>query len=310
MTQAIKPAMTRRALMGAAALSLVGSRVTFAQTPLPVVATFSILADITRTIGGARVAVTSLVGPDGDAHVYQPTPADARALSGAKVVVVNGLGFEGWITRLVRSSGTKAEVITATRGITPLKAKEEHDHGHSHGTSDPHVWQDVGRMGTYVANIRDALIAADPEGRSLFEANASTYTALLTALDAEIKATIARVPPERRRVLLSHDAFQYFEKAYGLTVIAPRGVSTEAEPSARDVARIIRQLREQRITAVFLENVTDPRLASRIAQEAGVAVGGKLYSDALSGPNGPASTYLLLMRHNLAQFASALLPTG
>lgn len=275
-----------------------------------VVATFSILADFVRQVGGDRLALQTLVEPGGDAHVYTPTPADARALVAAKLVFINGLGFEGWVNRLIRSSGTKATVITATRGIVPLKAeKGGHDHGHaghSHGENDPHAWQSVANAKIYVANILAALVAADPAGREKFEANAKAYSATLDALEADIRATVARIPADRRKVITSHDAFQYFEKAYGVAFISPRGISTSAEPSPQAVGRIIRQIKAERIPAVFLENISDQRLMKRIADETGAKVGGTLYSDALTPAGGPASTYVDLMRHNLGQIAGAL----
>jgi zinc/manganese transport system substrate-binding protein len=290
----------------------------FAQNaPVPVVATFSILGDLVREVGGDRVAVSTLVGPDGDGHVYSPTPSDARRLSEARIVVANGLGFEGWISRLVRSSGTKATVVEASSGIKPLAGDDDHaDHGHkkaghgkaehSHGSVDPHAWQSVPNVKTYVANIRAALIAADPAGQAAYEANATAYLAKLDALDAQIRAAIANLPPERRKVITTHDAFAYFEAAYGLDFIAPQGVSTEAEASAKDVARIIRQMKKEKIGAVFLENVSDPRLTQQIARETGARIGGKLYSDALSPADGPAGTYIEMMRHNIRVLTEAL----
>ena len=288
------------------------SAIAFAQSPakVPVVATFSILADLVRKIGGERLVVTSLVGPDGDAHSYAPTPADARALAGARLVIVNGLGFEGWISRLIRSSGTKAQTVTATAGIQPLKAVEADGHGHGHGhgaaASDPHAWQDVRNARTYVTNIRDALIVADPDGKAEFVRNAAAYLTALDALDVEIRTMFALVPAERRRILSTHDAFQYFSKAYGIEFVALRGVASDSEPSARDLAAIIRQIRQGRIAAVFLENITDPRAMQRIAAETGAKVGGQLFSDALSPPEGPAPDYLSMMRHNARQIVGAL----
>lgn len=275
-----------------------------AQEKLPVVASFSILGDFVREIGGERVAVAQLVGPDGDAHVYSPTPADAKTVAGAKLVVVNGLKFEGWLTRLIKSSGTKATIATATTGITPLKLAD--DHGHGHGGEDPHAWQSVANAKTYVGNVRDALVAADPAGKGSYEANAAAYLAKLDALEAEIKAAIARIPAERRKAITSHDAFGYFVKAYGIAFIAPQGVSTEAEASAKDVARIIRQIKAEKVPAVFLENITNPRLAEQIAKESGAKIGGRLYSDALSAPNGPAGTYIAMMKYNISQIEKAL----
>lgn len=276
----------------------------FAQEKLPVVASFSILGDFVREIGGDRVAVTTLVGPDGDAHVYSPTPADAKTVAGAKLVVVNGLKFEGWLTRLVKSSGTKATVATATTGITPLKMAD--DHGHGHGGEDPHAWQSVANAKLYVGNVRDALVAADPAGKAGYEANAAAYQTKLDALEAEIKAAVARIPADRRKAITSHDAFGYFVKAYGIAFIAPQGVSTEAEASAKDVARIIRQIKAEKVPAVFLENITNPRLAEQIAKESGAKIGGRLYSDALSAAGGPAGTYIAMMKHNISQIEKAL----
>jgi zinc/manganese transport system substrate-binding protein len=275
-----------------------------AQEKLPVVASFSILGDFVREIGGERVAVALLVGPDGDAHVYSPTPADAKTVAGAKLVVVNGLKFEGWLTRLIKSSGTKATIATATTGITPLKMAD--DHGHGHGGEDPHAWQSVANARLYVGNLRDALVAADPAGKASYEANANAYLAKLDALESEIKATVARIPADRRKAITSHDAFGYFAKAYGIEFIAPQGVSTEAEASAKDVARIIRQIKTQKVPAVFLENITNPRLAEQIARESGAKIGGRLYSDALSAQSGPAGTYIAMMKHNISQIEKAL----
>ena len=273
-----------------------------AQEKLKVVATFSILADFVKNVGGDRVAVSALVGPNSDAHVYQPTPGDAKMLADAKVVVANGLGFEGWINRLVKASGTKAPMIVATKGIKPRKAADDH----GHGDADPHAWQSVANAKLYVANIRDALVAADPAAKGTYEANAAAYAAKLDALDAEVKAAVEQIPADRRRIITTHDAFGYFAAAYGVTFVAPQGVSTEAEVSAKDVARIITQIRKQKIPAVFLENVTDKRLLERIGAEGGARIGGTLYSDALTDEKGVAPTYLDMMRHNVKQLAAAL----
>jgi zinc/manganese transport system substrate-binding protein len=274
----------------------------FAQDKLKVVATFSILSDFVKNVGGDRVEVQSLVGPNGDAHVYQPTPSDAKSIAAAQVVFVNGLGFEGWIARLIKASASKAAMVTATRGVKPRKADDDH----GHGDADPHAWQSVANAKIYVANIRDGLSAADPAGKSAYEANAAAYLAKLEALDAEVKAEVAKIPVDRRKIITTHDAFGYFAAAYGVAFIAPQGVSTESEVSARDVAKIITQIRKQKIPAVFLENVTDKRLLERIAQEGGARIGGTLYSDALTDEKGPAPTYLDMMRHNVKQLSTAL----
>ena len=279
---------------------------TATQAKMNVVATFSILGDFVRQVGGERIALVTLVGPDGDAHVYAPTPADARRVAEAKLVVTNGLGFEGWMNRLVKSSGSKATTVEAAKGIGTITTGERDRH--AHGSVDPHAWQSVANAKLYVASIRDALVKTDPAGREVYERNAADYLARLERLEEEVKATIARIPAERRKVIMSHEAFAYFERDYGLDVIAPRGVSTEAEASAKDVARIIAQIRRERIPAVFLENVSDPRLIERIAAETGARIGGRLYSDALSGEGGPAATYIDMMQHNIRALSEALAP--
>jgi zinc/manganese transport system substrate-binding protein len=272
-----------------------------AQDKLNVVATFSILADLVKNVGGDRVEVKSLVGPNGDAHVYQPTPNDAKTLSDARLVFVNGLGFEGWMARLVKASGTKAAMVTATKGVKPRKMEEG-----GHTEADPHAWQSVPNAKVYVTNIYDALAAADPAGKATYAANAAAYLAKLDALDVQVRAAVAAIPADRRKIITTHDAFGYFGAAYGVAFIAPQGVSTESEVSARDVAKIITQIRKQKIPAVFLENITDERLLKRIADESGARVGGTLYSDALTDEKGPAPTYLDMMRHNVKQLAEAL----
>jgi zinc/manganese transport system substrate-binding protein len=274
-----------------------------AQDKVRVVATFSILADLVKNVAGDRVEVAALVRPNGDAHVYAPTPSDAKTLAAAQLVVVNGFGFEGWIDRLVKASGTKAAMVIATTGVKARRSTDDH----GHGGSDPHAWQSVANAATYVANIRDALSKADPAGKAAYEANAKAYLARLDALDREVRAEISKIPVDRRRIITTHDAFGYFKDAYGIDFIAPQGVSTEAEPSARDVARIITQIRKQKIPAVFLENVTDPRLLKRISEESGARIGGTLYSDALTDDKGPAATYIDMMRHNVRQLTTALM---
>ena len=273
---------------------------------LKVIASFSILGDLVRNVGGERLDVATLVGPNGNAHVYSPSPADAKKVSEARLVFVNGLGFEGWLERLVKASATRASIIVATKGIKPLERSGAHDHDREHGSADPHAWQSVANAKIYVGNIRDALIATDPAGKGDYEANAAAYLAKLDALEREVRDTLAKVPPDRRRVVTSHNAFGYLEAAYGIHFTAPQGVSTESEASAKDVAAIIGAIRKQKASAVFLENVTDPRLVQQIAGETGVKVGGVLYSDALTDASGDAPTYIDLIRHNLRQLASAL----
>ncbi len=301
--------ITRRRMLtlaaSLAALTAAGPALAQDNVPakLKVLATFSILGDLVRNVGGDRVEVATLVGPNSDAHVYAPAPADAKKVADAKVVFTNGLGYEGWMSRLVKASGTKAPVAVASKGVKERKAQG----GHGHGGADPHAWQSVANAKVYVANIRDALVAADPAGKAAYEANAAAYLGKLDALDQDVKAAVAAIPADRRKIISTHDAFGYFQQAYGVEFIAPQGVSTESEPSARDVARIITQVKKQKIPAVFLENITDARLMERIAQESGARIGGKLYSDALTDEKGDAPTYLDMMRHNIKQISAALM---
>jgi zinc/manganese transport system substrate-binding protein len=306
--------MNRRLVLAlAAALALPALGSARAADPMPVTASFSVLADLVRQVGGDRVAVATLVGPGGDAHVYQPTPADAKALAASKLLVVNGLGFEGWMTRLQKSSGFKGLVVTASAGIKPQQMdEEEHGHGHARGkkVNDPHAWQSLANGRIYVANIRDGLVKADPEGKAAYEANASRLLAQIDALEPEVRAAIQAIPAARRKLVTSHDAFGYFATAYGLDFLAPAGVSTESEASAADVAKIIRQVKAEKIPAVFVETITDKRLLEQIAKESGARIGGALYSDSLSAPGGPAATYLDMFRHNVRTLTEALAPAS
>ena len=285
---------------------------------IEVVASFSILGDLVHQVGGERVSVHTLVGPDQNAHVFEPRPSDARRTRSARLVVVNGLGFDDWLPRLARASGYKGTIAVASAGIHPLEMNRDHtghdEHGpHEHpphGRIDPHAWQDVANVRVYVENIAAALTEADPAGAESYRANAARYRAELDALDADIRAAIAHLPRERRRTVSSHDAFAYFSHAYGLAFLAPVGVAGDSEPGARGVARLIAQLRREKAPAVFLENISDSRLIERIRSESGATVGGTLYSDALSASGGPAPDYLAMMRHNLATLMAALEAPG
>ena len=343
------------------ALALAAPAVAQSDRPMPVVATFSILGDMVKRIGGEHVAVTTLVGPDGDTHVYQPTPADARAVSEATVLVVNGLQFEGWLDRLIDASDFRGVRVVATDGIEPLAFDDGHDNGggheahadeaghdhdhddhaeaghdddhemhaeaamrehdddhddephaeadhdhHHHGAFDPHAWQSLGNVVAYIDNITAALAQADPANAGAFHRNREAYAGEIEALDTEIRGIVAGLPAGSRTVVTSHDAFRYFGRDYGLTFIAPQGLSTESEASAKDVARLIQQIRDGGIRAVFIENIGDPRLLRRIADETRATLGGTLYPGALSGPDGPAPTYLDMMRHNATTLAQAL----
>ncbi len=381
-----------RSAIAAIALLLVTPIAAQSNEPMRVVATFSILGDMVERIGGEHVSVITLVGPDGDTHVYQPTPTAARAVSEADILIVNGLEFEGWLDRLIDATDFDGVHVVATEGIEPIAFDDEHgdshedhdehaeahhdddhdhdehaeahhdddhdhdehaeahhdddhdhdehaeahhddDHDHDehaeeahhddddhdehaeahhdhhdHGAFDPHAWQSLRNAVTYVDNITAALAQADPANAADFYQNRAAYVAEIEALDAEIHEIVAGLPADRRIVVTSHDAFQYFGRDYGLTFLAPQGLSTESEASAQDVARLIERIRDEGISAVFVENITDSRLLEQIANETGATIGGTLYPGALSGPDGPAPTYLAMMRHNAMTLAQALVP--
>ena len=263
-----------------------------------IVASFSILADMVREIAPADIEVGALVGPEADAHVFEPRPSDGRRLAHAGLVVVNGLGFEGWLDRLVHVSGYRGRVVVASRGVR-LR------HGGHHDT-DPHAWQSLAHGGRYADNIAEALVQRWPGRADEIRARGAAYRLRIDALDAQVRGWLDAVPRQRRRVITSHDAFGYFGEAYGLDFLAPQGWSTGSEPSAAAVARLIRQVRAQQVTALFVENISDPRLIERIARESGARIGGKLYSDALSAPGGAAASYLQLFEHNARTLAAAL----
>ena len=305
-------AITRRSLFAAPLLAAVPAR---ALDPRPTVASFSILADMVREVGGPFLAVESIVGPEADAHVFQPSPSDAQKLARARFVVINGLGFEGWMPRLIRASGFRGTQITASRGIATIKSKEHghshghshgHGHGHSHGEHDPHIWQDPRRAQAMVRNIAEGLAGADREAAEAYRTAASRYTATLAELDAWVEAQFASIPRQRRRVVTSHDAFAYYGARYGIDFLSPQGVTTRAEPSAQQIARLVQQIRRERITALFIEGGARPRVLEQVAAESGARIGGRLFSDALSGPDGPAPNYVALIRHNTRMIAEAL----
>jgi zinc/manganese transport system substrate-binding protein len=291
--------MRRLGISLLSAVALLSTLVTasLAQEKIAVVASFSILGDLVKNVGGDRVNVTTLVGPNGDAHVYTPSPQDAKKITDAKLVVVNGLGFEGWLPRLVKSSGGQAIIVTASDGIAERDINNK---------ADPHAWQSVINVKAYVSNIREAMVAVDPSGAAAYRANTTAYLAKLDALDAEVRSAVAAIPEARRQVISSHDAFGYLSDEYGISFVAPQGVSTDSEPSARDLAKIITQVKTAKIPAVFLENISDPRLMRRIAADTGAKIGGTLYSDSLTAENGDAPTYIDMVRHNIKALTSAL----
>jgi len=295
---------------------------------LQVVSTFSIISDFARNVGGERIALTTLVGPDANAHAYEPKPADAIAVGNADLVLTNGLHFEGFIDRLIRATDRSARVIELTKGVKLLRNTEEHhshegrhrhDHGHDHdnpkdhahhhhhGEYDPHAWQSVRNAQVYVNNIADAFCAADEAGCQSYRANAKSYGEKLQALETDLRATVAEIPSSRRTVITPHDAFAYLGNEYGLEFLAPQSISSESEASAADMASLIQQIKAQEVSAIFLENISNPRLIQQIVNETGMKIGGKLYSDALSTENGPAATYIDMMRHNVDTIRDAVL---
>ena len=292
LTALIKPAVAM-AVFAMATASLAADKI-------PVLASFSILGDLVRVVGSDRVAVTTLVGPDEDAHVFEPKASDAKNLLQTKLMVTNGLGFEPWAQKLVKSSGYKGPVAVASQGIQTRSMP-----GKNAGT-DPHAWQDPTHVLLYVRNIAAALGKLDPAGASIYQANSEAYAKELQALDADAKAQIAAIPQPKRKVITSHDAFGYFGAHYGIAFYAPQGMSTEAEPSAKGVAQLIRQIKKEQIKAVFVENMSSPKLLAQLSQDAGVIAGATLYVDALSKATGPADSYLKLMRHNITQLVAGM----
>ena len=315
-----------------ALIFLVFSATAESSAKIKAVATFSILGDMIKRIGGDHVLVTTLVGPNGDAHVYQPTPTAAKSMSEANVLFVNGLGFEGWLDRLVEATSFDGSHVVATSGIKAIAyeegeghdehSKDKHDKhagekhdddkhnddhaDHDHGAFDPHAWQSLTNAKVYVNNITAALAQIAPIKATTFYQNRASYIAEIDALQSQIHEMISSLPQNRRTVVTSHDAFQYFGRDYGITFLAPHGMSTESEASAQDVAKLIKQMRAKHIKAVFIENITDPRLLQQIAKETGATIGGTLFPGALSEPSGPAPTYLKMLHHNAITLKRAL----
>ena len=337
---------TLKSATALAAFTLSFPMASWAEEPIPVVATFSILGDMVERIGGEHIALTTLVGPDGDSHVYQPTPKAARSVAESDVLFLNGLDFEGWLERLAEAASFDGAMVVATNGVVPIAFDDHDDHddhddekhddhddhddhndekhdehddhddhddekhddhaGHDHGAFDPHAWQSLENAVIYANNIAAGLAQADPENAGDYYANRAAFVAEVEMLSADIEAMMKSLPADKRTVVTPHDAFGYFAATYDLTFVAPQGMSTESEVSAGDVAALITQIREESISAVFIESITDNRMLEQIANETGATIGGTLYSDALSAKSGPASTYLDMMRHNATTLFDAL----
>jgi zinc/manganese transport system substrate-binding protein len=267
--------------------------------PIQVVTSFSILEDLVRELGGAQVRITNLVGRNSDAHMYQPKPSDAKAITRADLVILNGLGFEGWITRLMDLNDYRNARLVASDGVQALMIGDE---------TDPHAWQSFDNIAVYVGNITRALVALRPEHKAEFTQRHAAYLQRVQALQREMLERISAVPPQQRVVVTSHDAFGYLGREFNIQFLAPVGLSTDAEATANDVSGIIREIRRLGVRALFMENINNPRLLEQISAETGISIGGRLYSDALGDIDGPSATYLSMMRHNIESLATALHP--
>ncbi len=272
---------------------------------MQVVASFSVLGDMVKHVGGNKVDVRTLVGPNSDTHTYEPKPEDAKALANADLVIVNGLGLEGWMDRLIKASGTHAKIIIASEGVKPRTMTEE-ENGKKETVTDPHAWQDLRNGRIYARNIAAALANADKENGQTFRTQAALYDKDIASADADARAHIASIPEAKRKIITSHDAFGYFGAAYGVTFLSPVGINTEIEPTAADVARLCDQIKAEGVKGVFLENMANPTLIQQIAKDTGATMGGALYSDALSEPEGPAPTYLAMFANNVPKLVRAM----
>lgn len=305
-----RTSLPRRLLLaGVTALALLGNH-THGADKVPVTASFSILGDLVKVVGGDRVTVTTLVGPNEDAHVFEAKPSDAKTLLASKLWVVNGLGFEPWATKLAKSAGYKGESVVASKGVKgramPADDARGKGHGHGHGEADPHAWQNPNNMVLYVRNIAAGLAKVDPSGAATYQANAEAYVKELQTVDAWAKAQFATIPADKRKAITSHDAFGYLAAHYQIRFLAPQGVSTDSEPSARQVAQLIKQIQREKIKAVFVDNMSNPKLLVQLSKDAGVTVGASLYSDALSPSDKPGATYLQMLRHNVTQLVAGM----
>ena len=295
----------RQFLLASTAVTALLSGASHAADKMPVTASFSILGDLTRVVGGDRVTVTTLVGPDEDAHVFEAKPSDTRTLLASKLWVTNGLGFEPWATKLAQSAGYQGESVVASNGVKDVKgrtmtAEKRLIEG------DPHAWQNPENVVLYVRNIAAGLTKADPSGAGVYQDNAAAYVKELQTVDAWAKEQFAAIPANKRKVITSHDAFGYLAAHYQITFLAPQGLNTDAEPSAKQVAQLIRQIQSEKIKAVFVENMSNPKLLAQLSKDAGVTLGASLYSDALSASDKPGATYLHMMRHNVTQLVAGM----
>jgi zinc/manganese transport system substrate-binding protein len=279
------------------------------QPPLRVVCTTTILADLARQVGGGRVEVVSLVGTGADPHHFQPTPDDVRLIAGARLVVINGLGYEGWIDQLIAAAGVaRYRLVVASAGVEPMTAGA-HAHGtagHAHAEQDPHAWHDAKNGMRYATNLRDAFTAADPAGAADYAAWTDLLLANLRVVDAWVKKQIATLPVERRVLVTSHDALAYFARAYGLEVVPVEGITTGQEPDPARFAALITRLRTRGVGAVFVESSANPKVVERLGIEAGARIGGTLLADSLAAPGRSGDTYLGMFAHNTRTIVAGL----
>ncbi|WP_019220714.1 metal ABC transporter solute-binding protein, Zn/Mn family [Bartonella senegalensis] len=281
---------------------------TSAQNKIRAIASFSILADLVKNVGGDHISMTTFVGPNANTHTYEPTPRDAQALRNAHIIFINGLHLEGFIDRLITASGTKAMLVEVSANIPPLEIKnQEQSAKHHHSDVDPHAWQTIPNVEIYIKNITIAFCKIDQQSCASYRKNAESYMQKLKEKQEILKTKIATIPKDKRIIITSHDAFGYFAQEYGFTILAPQGASTEAEATAADVAKLIKQIKANNAAALFVENISNPRLIKQISKETGLKIGGTLYSDALSNKNGPAATYLDMMEHNVKTIIDAII---
>ena len=278
----------------------------YAADNIAVTASFSIVGDWVKAVGKERVSVTTLVGPDQDAHVFEPKPSDAKAIQNSKLLVINGLGFEPWASKLAKAANFKGTTVVASKGIRPLGSTEHKGHAHHHDDADPHAWQNPHNVIQYVTNISIALTALDPAGAAHYQSNAQAYIKEVEALDHWIDAQFSKVPTDKRKVITSHDSFAYFADRYKVQFIAAQGTSTEAEPSAKQIAKLVQQIKREKIKTVFVENMSNPKLLEQLSKDAGASVGARLYADALSAPHLPGANYLQMMRHNVTHLVASM----
>ncbi|WP_455480904.1 metal ABC transporter solute-binding protein, Zn/Mn family [Bartonella sp. B12(2025)] len=278
------------------------------QNKIRVIASFSILADLVKNVGGDHISMTTFIGPNANTHVYEPTPRDAQALKNAHIIFINGLHLENFIDRLITASGTKALLVKVSANIPLLETKNQ-GHGakqQHHSGIDPHAWQTIPNVEIYIKNIATAFCKIDQQSCASYSKNAESYIKKLKAAQETLKKKIATIPKDKRIIITSHDAFGYFAQEYGFTILAPQSASTETEATAADVAKLIKQIKTNKAAALFVENISNPRLIKQISRETGLKIGGILYSDALSNENGPAATYLDMMEHNVTTIIDAI----